>query len=90
LRIELSRDAVKELKKIDAAVRKRILDFLEDRVGRLEDPRAIGEPLKGPVFGELWKYRFGDYRILCKIEDMRLVVLVVRIGHRKDVYRDQG
>jgi mRNA interferase RelE/StbE len=64
-----------------------ILHFLEERIQPLDDPRALGESLKGPKLGEYWKYRVGDYRIICKIEDERLVVLVLRIGHRRDIYR---
>ena len=87
MRIELSRDVLQDLKGIDAPIQKRILKFLRERVGKLEDPRTIREPLKDPVFGELWKHRCGDYRILCRIEDQRLVVLVLRIRHRRNVYR---
>jgi len=53
----------------------------------LENPRSIGESLHGPELGELWKYRVGAYRVICKIEDVRLVVLVVRVGHRREIYR---
>jgi mRNA interferase RelE/StbE len=53
----------------------------------LDDPRSIGEALHGSRLGEFWKYRVGDYRLICKIEDNRLVVLVLRIGHRKEIYR---
>ena len=53
----------------------------------LDDPRSIGQPLVGPRFGELWKYRVGAYRILARIEDDAIRILVVRIGHRREVYR---
>ena len=88
MKIELSRDVVKDLRRIDAPIRARIVRFLKERVEKLDDPRAIGEPLKGPVFGELWKYRCGDYRILSRIEDQRLVVLVLRIRHRRNAYKE--
>jgi len=54
---------------------------------KLDDPRSIGEVLHGSRLGEFWKYRVGDYRLICKIEDDRLVVLVLRIGDRKEIYR---
>lgn len=61
--------------------------FLRDRVALLDDPRAIGEALKGSRFGEFWKYRVGEYRIIVDIDDGAVRVLVVRVGNRKDVYR---
>lgn len=64
---------------------KRILDFLEQRIAILEDPRASGKPLKGDL-GVFWRYRVGDYRVLCDIQDGKLVILAALIGHRKEVY----
>ncbi len=86
-RIELGRDAEKALDKLDRPVAQRILRFLYERVAPLEDPRSIGEALKGSQLGEFWKYRVGDYRIISRIEDGELRILVVRIGNRRDVYR---
>lgn len=86
-RIEFEAAAVKELAKLDKAVAKRITLFLRERVLSLDDPRSIGEALKGPRLGEFWKYRVGDYRIICRIEDGELLVLVVRVGNRCEVYR---
>ena len=77
----------RELGKLDASQAKRILKFLHQRVARLDDPRSIGEALHGSRLGEFWKYRVGDYRLICKIEDDRLIVLVLRVGHRKEIYR---
>ena len=85
--IEFAPEAVRELGKLDQQVSRRILNFLRNRVARLENPRRIGSALQGPRFGELWKYRVGDYRIIARIEDTRMVVLVLRIGHRREVYR---
>jgi mRNA interferase RelE/StbE len=85
--VELSESADRELGKLDAQQAKRILKFLHERVARLDDPRSIGEALHGSRLGEFWKYRVGDYRLICKIEDDRLVVLVLRVGHRKEIYR---
>jgi mRNA interferase RelE/StbE len=61
--------------------------FLRERVASLEDPRSIGEALKGSELGEFWKYRVGDYRLICKIQDGALKVLVVKLGNRREVYR---
>jgi mRNA interferase RelE/StbE len=64
---------------------KRILDFLEQRIAILEDPRTSGKPLKGDL-GIFWRYRVGDYRVLCEIQDSKLVILTALIGHRKEIY----
>ena len=63
-----------------------ILKFLHQRVAKLDDPRSIGKALHGSRLGEFWKYRVGNYRLICKIEDHRLIVLVLRVGHRKEIY----
>ncbi|MEW5791490.1 MAG: type II toxin-antitoxin system RelE family toxin [Pseudomonadota bacterium] len=86
-KVELSSQAQKDLDQFDPQIARRILKFLSDRVARLDDPRAIGEALKGSRLGELWKYRVGDYRLIASIEDGRLTVLIVRIGNRREVYR---
>jgi mRNA interferase RelE/StbE len=85
--IEFSPSAHKGLRSLDATVVRRILKFLNERIGPLDDPRCIGEALKGSELGEFWKYRVGDYRIICAIEDAEVRVLVVRIGNRREVYR---
>lgn len=84
--IELTDAAVKQLKKMGHTEAKRIRDYLRERVQPLEDPRQLGKPLQGNM-GELWRYRVGDYRLIAQIEDERVCVLVVRIGHRREVYR---
>jgi len=84
--LELSPRAQQQLDKLDKTAARRIAKFLYERVGRLNDPRQIGEPLQGTLVG-LWRYRVGDYRIICTLEHDRLVVLVLRIGHRRDVYK---
>ena len=85
--IELSVEADQQLSKLDPQHAKRILKFLRDRVAHLENPRSLGKPLQGSRLGEFWRYRVGDYRLICKIEDDRLLVLVLSIGHRKEIYR---
>ncbi len=85
--VELSAEVDRALCKLDVQHTKRILRFLHERVAKLDDPRSIGKALRGSRLGEFWKYRVGDYRLMCKIEDRRLVVLVLRVGHRKEIYR---
>ena len=86
-KIKFLPEAEKDLKQIDRPVVQRILRFLNERIRFLEDPRMIGEPLKGPKLGKYWKYRVGDYRIICQIREREIIILVVRVGHRKKIYR---
>ena len=86
-KVELDPAAEYELDKLDRQVARRILSFLFERVAKLDDPRSIGEALKGSKLGAFWKYRVGDYRIVASIEDGALRVLVVRVGNRREVYR---
>jgi mRNA interferase RelE/StbE len=79
--------ALRLLKKLDKQVSKRIINWLTERLTNCNNPRIWGSALKGNL-GEFWRYRVGDYRILCKIEDTELVVLVLEVSHRKDVYSD--
>ncbi len=86
-KVELDPAAVRELDKLDPQMARRILTFLHGRVAVLDDPRSIGEALKGSTLGEFWKYRVGDYRIISHIENGALRILIVRIGNRREVYR---
>lgn len=86
-RVEIDRAAARDLGKLDRQAARRILAFLHGRVATLDDPRSIGEVLKGSRLGEFWKYRVGDNRIITRIEDNALRVLVVRVGRRDRVYR---
>lgn len=86
-RIEFEDSALKELAKLDKQVARRILAFLRERVAVLDDPRSVGEALKGSRLGEFWKYRVGDYRIITNIEDGVMRILVLKIGNRREVYR---
>ena len=85
--IEFDPDALKDLRKIDKPVQVRLVGFLRSRVGALDDPRSIGEALSGQRLGSYWKYRVGDWRIICDIQDQRIVVRVLRMGNRREVYR---
>lgn len=84
--IKYSGEALKALRKLDRAVAGEIVDYLGKRIAQAENPRVHGKSLAGPLAG-LWRYRVRDYRIVCSIKDDRVVILVVRIGHRSDVYR---
>jgi len=86
-RIELDPSAVEELARLERVVQKRILKVLRERIAPLDDPRAIGEALRGSQLGRFWKYRVGDYRLICDIRDGVIVILVLRIGHRREIYR---
>lgn len=86
-KIELSGGADKALSKLDSQVSHRILRFLHDRLARMDDPRQLGKPLKGSRLGHFWRYRVGHYRIIADVQDEVLTVLIVRIGHRRHVYR---
>lgn len=86
-KVELDPAAERELGKLDEQIARRILTFLYGRLAQLDDPRGIGEALKGAKLGIFWKYRVGDYRIISSIEDATLRILVVKIGNRREVYR---
>lgn len=85
-RIEITRTAEKQITKLDRGAQKSILRFLRERVAGAEDPRQLGKALQGEKRG-LWRYRVGDYRLICDIQGERVTVLVLEVGHRKDVYR---
>lgn len=85
--VEFDPSAEKELDKLDPQQARRILMFLLDRLSHLDDPRSLGEALKGSRFNNLWKYRVGDYRIISSIEDNVSRILVIKVGNRKEVYR---
>jgi mRNA interferase RelE/StbE len=84
-KIEFDADVEKDLKKLGHAASKRIIKFLKEKIIPIEDPRVVGKPLSGDLSG-LWRYRVGDYRIIAQIEDNNFVILVVHVGHRKNVY----
>ena len=84
--IEYTDVARTQLRKLDKAAARRILNYMDQRVARLEDPRSAGKALRGPL-GDFWRYRVGEYRVICELHDRTLRVLVVRVGNRKDVYR---
>ena len=90
-RTEFDAGALKDLRGLDRQVARRITRFLRERVGVMDDPRAFGAPLRssgsGPGAVALWRYRAGDWRIVAHIVDEVLRILVLRIAHRREVYR---
>ena len=84
MKVVFQETARKQLLKLDKAVRRRIVDYKAE-VSELADPRSRGKALVGNLVG-FWRYRVGDYRVLCRIKDKELVVSVVEIGHRSNVY----
>lgn len=85
--IKYAESASKQLKKLDKQTALRVLDYMDDRVAALDDPRTLGKNLKGPKIGEYWRYRVGDIRVICNIVDGQMMVLVIEIGNRREVYR---
>jgi mRNA interferase RelE/StbE len=85
--IEFDPDALKDLRKLDKPIQIRLVGFLRTRVSSLTNPRDIGEALSGQRLGNYWKYRVGDWRIICDIQDQKILVRVLRIGNRREVYR---
>jgi len=85
-RIEFQADAAKELKQLDRSVAARIVRTLETRIATQDDPRALASALKGDHSG-YWRWRVGDYRVIGRVDDERISILIIRIGHRREVYR---
>lgn len=83
--VEVSDFAEKQLRKLDRPIQRRLIDWLEDRIDGCKNPRHFGEPLRGEMAG-LWRFRIGDYRIICEIQDQQLVVLALAVGHRREIY----
>ena len=85
MKVEYSDEAKKQIKKLDKQIQKRIIDYL-DNVSTLENPRSKGKGLTSNLVG-LWRYRVGDYRVICRIVDSELVIIALSVGHRREVYK---
>ena len=85
--IEYDPGALKDLRKLDRSIQRAILDYMDDRVAAADHPGVFGKPLRGSLAG-LWRYRVRDYRIICQLQEQRLVVLVVAVGHRSTIYEN--
>ena len=87
--VEYSERAIRELKKLDRYTKQLIKAWIEKNLVGCSDPRAHGKALTANRRGQ-WRYRIGDYRLICQIEDDRLVILALSVGHRSEVYKNQG
>ncbi len=85
--ISYTETATRQLRKLDRPAARRIVDFMDECVATSDDPRGIGKALTGNVLGTFWRYRVGDYRVICDIQDGALHVLIIEIGNRREVYR---
>ena len=83
--VKYTRAAEKQLARIDRTWQQRILDYMDDEIATLDDPRARGKALTGE-FGGFWRFRVGNYRVICSIDDAIRIILVAKIGHRRDIY----
>jgi mRNA interferase RelE/StbE len=82
--IEFEKKADKQFGSLDFPIQKKIVRYLRERIA--DDPKIFGKELTGDRAG-LWRYRIEDYRVICKLQDARLVVLVMDVGHRKEIYK---
>ena len=85
-KVEFQKSAAKKLRALDRPIQQRIVTYFRTRVLSADDPRQLGKALTGDKVG-LWRYRIGDYRAICRLKDEKLVVLVLELGHRREVYR---
>jgi mRNA interferase RelE/StbE len=86
-KVEYTETARGQLRKLDRQIAGRILDFMDARVADGRNPRDTGKVLKGNLLGEFWRYRVGDFRVICDIQDERFHVLVIQIGNRREIFR---
>ena len=84
--VDYAETAKGQLRKLDKQTARRILDFMDERIAAAENPRSIGKALSGAL-GSFWRYRVGDCRVICDIQDGALRVLVVQVGNRREIYR---
>ena len=85
--IKFTGSSLRQLKKLDRPLARRILNYLEERIALLTDPRVLAKNLVGSKMGSYWRYRVGDVRVICNIQDEELLILVIEVGHRREVYR---
>jgi mRNA interferase RelE/StbE len=84
--IEYADTAKGQLRKLDKQMARRIIDYMDERISESENPRSTGKALTGPL-GDFWRYRVGDYRVICDIQDGALRVLVIQVGNRREIYK---
>lgn len=83
--VVLSKRAIKELQKMDKFNSRVILSWISKNLENCSDPRSKGKQLKGNL-SKFWRYRVGDYRILCEIREQEIIIIVVAIGHGREIY----
>ena len=84
-RVEFTEEAEKQFLKLDKYTQRVVAAWIDKHLAGTENPRATGKPSTANRKGQ-WRYRIGDYRMLCRIEDDRIVIVVIAIGHRREVY----
>ena len=84
--INYTESALRQLKKLDQSIALRVVDYMDERVAPVDDPRTLGKNLVGPKLGDYWRYRVGDIRVICNIQDGEMCVLVIEIGNRREIY----
>ena len=84
-KVRLDKHAVKQLLKLEKSIQRRLIEFLKNKIENCDNPRFIGKPLKGKL-KNLWRYRVGDYRIICQIKSKEILVLILAFKHRKEAY----
>ena len=85
-KVSFTKNALKQLSKLDREIARLIVGFLEEKIAGSSDARRYGHALAGDLKGR-WRYRIGDYRVLCELRDSELLVIVISVGHRKEIYR---
>ena len=85
--INYTESALRQLKKLDQSIALRVVDYMDERFATVDDPRTLGKNLVGPKLGDYWRYRVGDIRVICNIQDGEMCVLVIEIGNRREIYR---
>ena len=85
--INYTESALRQLKKLDQSIALRVVDYMDERVATVDDPRTLGKNLVGPKLSDYWRYRVGDIRVICNIQDGEMCVLVIEIGNRREIYR---
>jgi len=85
--VNYTQSALRQLKNLDKSTALRVVDYMDEHVAKAGDPRAHGKSLIGPKLGAYWRYREGDIRIICNIQDGEMCVLIIGIGNRREVYR---
>ena len=85
--IKFTESSSRQLKKLDKTLARRVIEYLDERVAVSEVPRSMGKNLTGPKMGSYWRYRDGDVRVVCDLQDQQLIVLVLAVGHCREVYR---